>query len=146
MRETRQFCTFYVAGLYFGLDVLRVQEIIRSQEITRVPLAPVVLRGLMNLRGQIVTVIDLRGRLEFEDRPASQPPINVVVESADGPVSLLVDEIGDVLEVAEADFEAAPDTLTGPVRALIQGAYKLTDRLLIILDTDRVVNLADVSP
>jgi purine-binding chemotaxis protein CheW len=140
MDQERQFCTFYVAGYYFGLDVLSVQEIIRYQEMTRVPLAPPVVRGLINLRGQIVTAIDLRRRLQLEDRPADQLPINVVVHSDDGAVSLLVDEIGDVLQVSERMFERPPQMLKGAARELIRGAYKLEDRLLLILDTERTLN------
>jgi len=140
--QAHQYCTFYVAGHYFGLDVLRVQEIIRCQEMTRVPLAPTVVSGLINLRGQIVTAIDLRRRLELNDRPPDQLPINVVVRTDDGAVSLLVDEIGDVLEVPEKLFERPPETLTGAARELILGAYKLQDRLLLVLDTERTVSLA----
>ncbi len=141
MADQHQYCTFYVAGHYFGLDVLQVQEIIRYQEMTRVPLAHPVVRGLINLRGQIVTAIDLRRRLELSDRSADQLPVNVVVHTDDGAVSLLVDEIGDVLEVSEKLFERPPETLKGPARELIRGAYKLQDRLLLILDTERTVNL-----
>ena len=97
MADERQYCTFYLDGHYFGVDVLKVQEVIRYQEMTRVPLAPPVVRGLINLRGQIVTAIDLRRRLDLPDRPADQLPVNVVVQTDDGAVSLLVDEIGDVL-------------------------------------------------
>jgi purine-binding chemotaxis protein CheW len=141
MADEHQYCTFYLAGHYFGLDVLKVQEIIRYQEMTRVPLAPPVVRGLINLRGQIVTAIDLRIRLELADRPSDQLPVNVVVHTDDGAVSLLVDEIGDVLEVSEKSFERPPETLKGTARDLIRGAYKLQDRLLLILDTERTVNL-----
>jgi purine-binding chemotaxis protein CheW len=143
MAEQRQYCTFYLDGHYFGVDVLKVQEIIRYQEMTCVPLAPRVVLGLINLRGQIVTAIDLRRRLELADRPADQLPVNVVVQTEDGAVSLLVDEIGDVLEVPETTFERPPETLRGTGRELISGAYKLKDRLLLILDTERTVNLAD---
>src|SRR5271167_2983426 len=122
MADSHQYCTFYVDGHYFGLDVLNVQEIIRYQVMTRVPLAPAVVRGLINLRGQIVTAIDLRRRLELKDRPADQLPVNVVVHTDDGAVSLLVDEIGDVLQVPAKAFERPPDTLRGPVRQLIRGA------------------------
>src|SRR5438094_9323996 len=104
MPDVRQYCTFYVNGHYFGLDVLKVQEIIRYQEMTRVPLAPPVVRGLINLRGQIVTAIDLRRRLELSERPADQLPMNIVVQTEDGAVSLLVDDIGDVVEVSEQSF------------------------------------------
>src|SRR5215471_19097163 len=110
MTAERQFCTFFVDGYYFGLDVLKVQEVIRYQEMTRVPLAPPVVRGLINLRGQIVTAIDLRRRLELTDRPADQLPLNVVVQTDDGAFSLLVDEIGDVVKVREQLFERPPDT------------------------------------
>jgi purine-binding chemotaxis protein CheW len=139
--DDRQYCTFYVAGHYFGVEVLRVQEVIRSQEMTRVPLAPPVVRGLINLRGQIVTAIDLRRRLELGDPPADLLPVNVVVQTDDGAISLLVDEIGDVVEVSEQQFEAPPPTLQSDVRALIRGAYKLPQRLLLILDTDRAVQM-----
>src|ERR671927_111898 len=113
MANERQYCTFYLDGHYFGLDVLRVQEIIRHQEMTRVPLASPVVRGLINLRGQIVTAIDLRRRLDLPDRPAGQLPVNVVVQTDDGAVSLLVDEIGDVVEVSDRQFEPPPETLRG---------------------------------
>ena len=107
------------------------------------PLAPPVVRGLINLRGQIVTAIDLRRRLDLSDRPADQLPVNVVVHTDDGAVSLLVDEIGDVLEVPEELFERPPETLQGTARELIRGAYKLPDRLLLILDTERTVCLTE---
>src|ERR671936_28074 len=101
MSDEHKFCTFTLDGLLFGVEVLKVQEVIRYLEMTRVPLAPAVVRGLINLRGQIVTAIDLRRRLELSDRPADQQPVNVVVHTDDGAVSLLVDEIGDVLQVPE---------------------------------------------
>jgi purine-binding chemotaxis protein CheW len=136
-----QFCTFYVAGQCFGIDVLKVQEIIRYQQMTRVPLANSAVKGLINLRGQIVTAIDLRRRLGVEDRPADQLPMNVVVQTDDGAVSLLVDEIGDVLEVSESAFERPPETLRGAARELIRGAFKLNDRLMLVLDPEQTVNL-----
>jgi purine-binding chemotaxis protein CheW len=145
LADSHQYCTFYLDGHYFGLDVLKVQEIIRYQEMTRVPLAPPVVRGLINLRGQIVTALDLRRRLGLRDRPADQAPLNVVVQTNDGAISLLVDEIGDVLEVSEKLFERPPDTLSGTARELIRGAYKLPDRLLLILDTERTVQVAENS-
>jgi purine-binding chemotaxis protein CheW len=142
MADGQQYCTFSVAGHYFGVDVRHVQEIIRSQEMTRVPLASPVVRGLINLRGQIVTAIDLRRRLELKDRDADQLPVNVVVRTDDGAVSLLVDDIGDVLEVSEKAFEPPPETLQGIARELVRGAYKLKDRLLLVLDTERTVQVS----
>jgi purine-binding chemotaxis protein CheW len=142
MTDESQYCTFLLGGHYFGVEVVKVQEVIRHQGMTRVPLAPAVVRGLINLRGQIVTAIDLRRRLDLPDRPDGEPPVNVVVQTDDGAVSLLVDEIGDVLRVSETAFERPPDTLRGTARDLIRGAYKLEGRLLLILDTDRAVALA----
>ena len=139
MTNTRQFCTFFLDGLFFGVEVLKVQEVIRYQEMTRVPLAPDTIRGLINLRGQIVTAIDLRHRLELPPRPDGQLPMNVVIRSEDGAVSLFVDEIGDVVEIDDDTYEHPPETLKGVARELVQGVYKLKDRLLLILDTEKTV-------
>jgi len=141
MTASHQFCTFYLGEQYFGIDVLRVQEIVRHQPMTRVPLAHPMIRGLLNLRGQIVTAIDLRCRLELTPLAAACEPVNIVVQTTDGAVSLLVDAISDVLEVTAERFERAPETLQGAARDLIRGVYKLSDQLLMILDTDLVVSL-----
>ena len=142
MANERQFCTFFLGGLYFGLDVLKVQEIIRAQETTRVPLAHPVVRGLINLRGQIVTAIDLRRRLDMPEYSPELKPINVVVQTDDGAVSLLVDEIGDVLDVSDELFESPPDTLDQKTRAVITGAYKLPNRLLLALAIEEILNFS----
>jgi purine-binding chemotaxis protein CheW len=141
----QQFCTFFLRDQFFGVPVQQVQEVIRYQEMTRVPLTPPVIRGLINLRGQIVMAIDLRRRFGMEDRPESQLPINVVVRTEDGPVSFLVDEIGDVLEVEEASFERPPETVLGQTRELVRGVYKLRERLMLVLDTERAVRADDSS-
>lgn len=138
---TDRFCTFYLDGRYFGVGVDVVQEVIRYQHLTRVPLAPREIRGLINLRGQIVTAFDLRRRLGLPDRPAGQNPMNVVVRSADGAVSLLVDEIADILTVPADAHEPPPDALRGPARELIRGAVKLDDQLLLLLNTDQVLTI-----
>ena len=137
-----QFATFFVTDLFFGIDVLNVQEVLRNQEMTRVPLAPAVIEGLINLRGQIVTAIDMRRRLDLPAREGAQASMNVVVRTQEGAVSLLVDEIGDVLEVAADSYEPPPDNLTREQRELIQGIYKLEGRLLLVLDTERVLHTA----
>jgi purine-binding chemotaxis protein CheW len=141
MSSPRQFCTFNVGSLFFGIDVLRVQEVIRYQEMTRVPLASPVVSGLINLRGQIVTAIDLRRRLLLPDRAPEQVPMNVVVRSDDGAVSILVDDIGEVLEVEESAFEPTPSTLSSIARQLVTGVYKLKGRLLLIIDAERAVDI-----
>jgi purine-binding chemotaxis protein CheW len=141
MADTRQFCTFFLEHYFFGVDVRQVQEVFRSHEQTRVPLAPNVVSGLINLRGQIVTVIDLRRRLELRPRADAQRPMHVVVRHDDSVVDLLVDEIGDVVDVADDLFEPPPGTLEGIARELIVGAYKLEGQLLLILDTEKAVDL-----
>ena len=137
-----QFSTFFVADLFFGVDVLRVQEVLRCQQMTHVPKAPEVIEGLINLRGQIVTAIDLRRRLGLPPRGGDQMPTNVVVRTDDGAVSLLVDEIGDVLDMDAATYERPPENLDPAAREIISGVYKLKDRLLLVLNTERTVDLA----
>lgn len=139
---TQQLCTFIVDDQFFGVDVHWVQEVIRYQVMTRVPLAPPAVSGLINLRGQIVTAIDLRKRLRLPDRPADRLPMNVIVRSDEGAISLLVDQIGDVLEVGSESFEKPPETLQGEIRTMIRGAYKLKDRLLLSLDTAQLLDLS----
>ena len=142
MAERRQFCTFFLDGLRFGVSVEKVQEVVPYQEMTRVPLAPATVRGLLNLRGQIVTGIDLRRRLELTERPAGSLPMNVVLRGEDSPVSFLVDDIGEVLEVATDRCERPPPTLRGKVRELIQAVYPLDGELLLVLDTARTLDLS----
>jgi purine-binding chemotaxis protein CheW len=119
--------------------------VIRSLEMTKVPLAPAVVSGLINLRGQIVTAVDLRQRLEMEPAPPGILAMNVVVRSADGAVSLLVDEIGDVVEVEETSFEPPPETLRGSVRTVILGVHKLDDRLMHVLDIEKACQMAEAA-
>ena len=144
MEETTQFCTFHLDQFLFGVDVRKVQEVIRSLKLTRVPLAPEVISGLINLRGEIVTAIDLRRRLELPPRPPDVEPMNVVVQTGAEAVSLLVDAIGAVVTVTPEAFEKPPETLTGVARDLILGAYKLKDRLLLALDVEKAIQGAAV--
>jgi purine-binding chemotaxis protein CheW len=136
-----QFCTFLVGDLYFGLDVRRVQEVLRSQAVTRVPRAPAVIEGLINLRGQIVPAIDMRRRLGLPPRPAGIEPMSMVVRTEEGAASLLVDEIGDVLDADSGTFEPVPVNLAAPQRELIRGVCKLKDRLLLVLDAEHTLEL-----
>jgi purine-binding chemotaxis protein CheW len=141
-QTSRQFSTFFVADLFFGVDVLHVQEVLRSQQMTTVPQAPAVIEGLINLRGQIVTAIDMRRRLGLSERPRDRTPINMVVRTSDGAVSLLVDEIGDVLDVDSGAYERPPQNLDPAAKDLIRGVYKMKDRLLLVLDEERTVDLS----
>ena len=142
MAQTHQFCTFYLDKLMFGVELEKVQEVIRYLEITEIPLASRVVSGLMNLRGQIVMGVDLRRRLNLADRPEETPPMNVVIRSGDGAVSLLVDYIGDVVEVTEESFERPPETLQGKVREVILGVHKLDKQLMHVLNTEKACEVA----
>jgi purine-binding chemotaxis protein CheW len=139
--ETQQVCTFTVDGLLFGVNVVQVQEVLRFQEMTPVPLAPAVVSGLINLRGQIVTALDMRQRLGLPARSADTPPTNLILRDQQRVVSLLVDEIGDVVEVSTDSFEPAPETLPPASRALIDGVYKFKPQLLLLLNTERAVRV-----
>jgi purine-binding chemotaxis protein CheW len=144
MGANHQFCTFHLDGRLFGVKLQQIQEVIRSFDLTELPLAPMVVSGLMNLRGQIVAAIDLRRRLELVPRLKGVEPICVVVRTSDSVVSLLVDDIGDVVEVQEAAFEPPPETLMGRMRSVILGVYKLDQHLLHVLDTERLCSVEAV--
>lgn len=137
----RQFCTFYLDNLLFGVDLHDVQEVMCYLDITQIPLAPPVVEGLINLRGQIVTALNLRRQLELSPRSDEARPMSVVVRSDEGAISLLVDEVGDVIEVEDSTFEPPPETLQESMRSMIVGVYKLKDRLLHVLDTAKACEI-----
>lgn len=139
--EKRQYSTFQVGDLFFGIEVVKVQEVLRHQEMTRVPLSPSVIEGLINLRGQIVTALDMRRRLGLTLAGEEAAPMNMVIRTEDGAVSLLVDEIGDVIEVPVESYEAVPQNMPAQQKELIDGVYKLPDRLLLTLNIDRVLQI-----
>jgi purine-binding chemotaxis protein CheW len=134
-----QLSTFWIGGYLFGVDVALVQEIVRLQAMTPVPLSGQEIAGLINLRGEVLTAIDVRSRLGLPPAPPDRDPINVVVRVNEEPVSLLVDEIGGVVEVSQITFESTPTTVDAVVRPLILGAYTLPDQLLLALDARRVL-------
>lgn len=135
MTGTRSFCSFLVDGMCFGIEVHKVQEVIRFQELTHVPLAPPMVGGLMNLRGKIVAAIDLRRRLRLPDRPHGSRPMNVVVRGEEGTVSLLVDEICGVVEASDEQFEQPPAMFDADAQSLVEGTYTLDNCLLLVLNT-----------
>jgi len=139
----KRLATFTIDGEAFGVDVGRVREVVRPLEVTPIPLAPPEVAGLINLRGEIVTALDLRIRLGMETR-ADGAAMNMIMTTEHGPVSLLIDEAGDVVEVDPATFEPAPTTLTGPARDLILGTYPVGGRLLAELDVAHAID--DTSP
>lgn len=134
MPKLQQFCSFYLDGLLFGVALEGVQEVFVPLEMTHIPLANDMVSGLINLRGQLVTAINLRRKLQLPARSADTAGMNVVVHTDDGPVSMLVDEIGDVIEVDESTFENPPETLQKELSGMILGVHKLDGKLLHILD------------
>ncbi len=143
--NNRQYATFFLEGHFLGVEVEKVQEVFKGVEMTPVPLCPAVIAGLINLRGEIVTTLDLRLCLGFSPRPLDGIAdgigigMNVVIRTAEGPVNLLVDRIGDVIEVRPDLFAPPPQTLDPTLRKGIQGVYRLQDRLLLALNTDAVI-------
>lgn len=143
---TQQYCTFLLDGHLFGVDVASVQEVLKQQEITPVPMAPREVSGLINLRGQIVTTLDLRARLGLPAREEGGHSVSVVVRGSDGgAVSLVVDQIGDVLMAEEGAMERPPDTVHSDVRELVAGICKLEDQLMLLLDTQRAIAVSDAA-
>ncbi|MDO5628499.1 MAG: chemotaxis protein CheW [Mobilicoccus sp.] len=136
-----QYCTFRLGGHLFGVPVETVQEVLREQALTKVPLSSSEVSGLINLRGQIVITIDLRERMGLPPREEGQEVTNVVVRTADSATSLLVDEIGDVLEPDLDRFEAPPDTVPSQVRELVTKVCKLDRQLMLVLDTTKAVDV-----
>jgi purine-binding chemotaxis protein CheW len=139
----KRLATFTIDGDAFGVDVERVREVLRPQVVTPIPLAPPQVAGLINLRGEIVPALDLRVRLGSVVS-ADRRGMSLIVNGPAGPVSLLVDEVGEVLEVDDASLEPPPPTLREAARELIAGMYTLDDRLLVELDVARTID--DIAP
>jgi purine-binding chemotaxis protein CheW len=139
MAESVQFCTFHVGDLFLGVELMRVQEVNRLQDVTRVPLAARVVSGLINLRGQIVTALDLRERLGLPPREDARRPMSVVMRSEQGIRSFLVDHVGDVVEADPETFEPPPQTLDAAARDFVRAVCKQPGRLLLVIDPERVV-------
>jgi purine-binding chemotaxis protein CheW len=141
-----QFCTFYLNHLLFGVESQKVQEVVTYRELRPVPLAPPVVSGLMNLRGQVVVALDLRRQLELLERPPDMTPVCLVVRSTGGTVCLLADEVGNVVEVEQQTFESSPETLSPRLRSVILGVHKLEHQLMHVLDTDQACEVRAFEP
>jgi purine-binding chemotaxis protein CheW len=137
---SRQFATFEVADQLFGVEVSTVQEVLSYNEYTPVPLAAPAVGGLFNLRGQVIAAVDLRVQLGLVRQEMQGPVMNVILRGDGEPVSLLVDRIGEVVDLEDELFEPPPDTLSGPTRELVIGTFKLDGRLMLALDVDQAVN------
>ena len=136
------YATFHVDDAFFGVDATDVQEVIRTQPMTRVPLASDEVSGLINLRGQVVVAIDMRRRLGMPEPEEGAELLNVIVRTEHGPVSLIVDDIGDVLEADLDELESPPPTLTPPTRDLVSAVHQLDERLLLVIDVSRTIDAA----
>jgi purine-binding chemotaxis protein CheW len=149
MADQSQYCTFWVDGLFFGVAVSEVQEVLRYQHLTAVPSGPEAVHGLINLRGQIVTALDLRCRLGLAPRPDDALPMNVIVRSRGEVVSLLVDDIGDVITVdtgpgGNLALEPTPQNVPSIVQDVVVGVLPLPDSILLVLDADRAADVTAV--
>jgi purine-binding chemotaxis protein CheW len=139
----REFVTMIIDGQMFGIPVLQVQDVLGPQKITRVPLAPKEVAGSLNLRGRIVTAIDVRTRLNLTPRSDKGDSMSVVVDHGGEFYSLIVDQVGEVMSLAANDYEKTPATLDDRWREISDGVYRLNDALLIVLDVKRLLRLEE---
>lgn len=133
--------TFYIGKDIYGVAAINVQEIVRFQQMTVVPHAPDYILGLINLRGQIVTSIDLRFRLTGEHMAVSEECMNLILKTEDGIYSVLVDDVGDVLDIGQSQLEPPPETMSPGMRTYVNHICKLEKKLLNILDTNKIVGI-----
>jgi purine-binding chemotaxis protein CheW len=137
-----EYVTFTLAGQIFGLPIERVQEVFRPSRITRVPLAGTQIAGVLNLRGRIVTAIDMRSRLDLPVRSEGVAQMAIGIELGAESFGLLVDTLGEVFKLPDSEREANPVNLDRKLARVSAGVYRLDGQLLVILDVDRVLDLA----
>lgn len=137
--ETRDFLTINIAGQMFGVPILQVQDVLGEQRITRIPLAPKQIAGSLNLRGRIVTAIDVRACLGLPPLEERITDMSVVVEYDSELYSLIIDNVGDVLSLPDSKFEANPPTLDPTWRSVSLGIYRLSNMLLVVLDIPKLL-------
>lgn len=141
--SNKEYVTMIIDGQMFGIPVLQVQDVLGPQKITRVPLAPKEVAGSLNLRGRIVTAIDVRTRLGLPARTDGAKSMSVAVDHNGEFYSLIVDQVGEVMALATADYEKTPATLDERWREISDGVYRLKDTLLIVLDVKRLLRLEE---
>jgi purine-binding chemotaxis protein CheW len=139
--QMKQFVTMRIAGQLFGVSVMAVQDVIRKQRITPIPHAPAIVAGALNLRGRIVTAINVRTRLGLKDYPEPEKIMKIVVEYQHELYALMVDSVGDVQTLALSAIEKVPANLHEDWKQLAAGVHKLDRELLIILDIANVVEI-----
>jgi purine-binding chemotaxis protein CheW len=136
--ETEEFVTFTIAGQLFGIPVLQIQDVLSSYQITPIPLAPPEIKGSLNLRGRVVTAIDVRLRLGLSARPKEAESMSIVAENEGELYSLMVDSVGEVLALSQSAYELP--TLDAKFRAFSDGIYRLDKQLLVVLDVNRLLD------
>lgn len=142
--ELLQLVTFSTGEEEFGVDILRVQEIIRTMAITKVPKAPEFVEGVINLRGKVIPIIDLRRRFGLQSKEHDKHTRIIVIEINSMIVGFVVDSVSEVLRIPASTVEPPPPVVAGLESEYISGVGKLEDRLLILLDLDRLLSRADI--
>ncbi len=138
--KSQEFVTFTIAGQLFGIPVLQIQDVLSSYHITPIPLAPPEITGSLNLRGRVVTAIDVRLRLGLPARPRDTESMSIVAENEGELYSLMVDAVGEVLALPQSAFERNLPTLDPKFRSFSEGIYRLDDQLLVVLDVNRLLD------
>lgn len=138
--ELIQLVTFSIGDEEFGVDILRVQEIIRTMEITKVPKAPDFVEGVINLRGKVIPIVDLRRRFGLQYRDHDKNTRIIVIEITNMIVGFVVDSVSEVLRIPASTVEPPPPVVSGLESEYIKGVGKLADRLLIMLDLNRLLS------
>ncbi len=137
---TEEFVTFTIAGQLFGIPVLQIQDVLSSYQITPIPLAPPEITGSLNLRGRVVTAIDVRLRLGLSARPKEAESMSIVAENEGELYSLMVDSVGEVLALSKSAYERNPPTLDAKFRTFSDSIYRLDKQLLVVLDVNRLLD------
>ena len=144
LQENTEYLVVYIAGQMFGIPVLQIQDVLGEQKVTPVPLAPPEVSGALNLRGRIVTAINVRKRLGLEQEcDKDNKSMSVVVENGDELYSLIIDKVGDVLVLGSDTFETTPNTLDGAWRDVAMGIHRLEDQLMVVMDVARLLQKHD---
>lgn len=138
--DSEEFVTFTISGQLFGIPVLKVQDVLSARRINHIPLAPPEVAGLLNLRGRIVTAIDVRCRLALPPRQGDGSSMSIVAENNGELYSLMVDSVGEVLTLSKSDYERNPPTIPTELREFADGVYRLEDEILVVLDVQRLLN------
>ena len=140
--DISQYCGFKIGGEEYAIPVMEVQEVIKPQMVTPIPLAQDQVRGLINLRGQIVTCLSLRKLFNQED-DLNQDYMNIIVKGKDGFFSLIVDEVTDIIDIEKTNIESPPDTINPNLRKFVDNIYKRKKGLVILLKIESLVDLKD---